>query len=55
MRRMSQLRLDISVGFAGLNRNLSYHQVAYPPANQPSPYSLPFWPVGVRPKVSCWL
>jgi hypothetical protein len=39
--------LDISVGFAGLNRNLSYHQVAFPPANQPSPYSLPFWPVGV--------
>ncbi|HVY39116.1 MAG TPA: hypothetical protein VHM31_14320 [Polyangia bacterium] len=39
--------LDLSIGFAGLNRNLSYHQVAYPPANQPSPYSLPFWPVGV--------
>lgn len=39
--------LDLSIGFAGLNRNLSYHQVAYPPNNQPSPYSLPFWPVGV--------
>ncbi|HVT09362.1 MAG TPA: hypothetical protein VHO67_18005 [Polyangia bacterium] len=39
--------LDLSIGFAGLNRNLSYHEVAYPPANQPSPYSLPFWPVGV--------
>ncbi len=38
--------LQISIGVSGLSRNLSYHQVAYPPANQPSPYSLPFWPVG---------
>lgn len=38
--------LDVAISVSALNRNLTYHQVAYPPANQPSPYSLPFWPVG---------
>ncbi len=43
--------LEISIGIAGMNRNLSFHQDADPVGNQLNPYSLPFWPVGVASAV----
>lgn len=39
--------LDLSLGLAIFNRNLTFHQDADPPGNQLNPYSLPAWPVGV--------
>ncbi len=43
--------LEISIGVAGMNRNLSFHQDADPAGNRLNPYSLPFWPVGVASAV----